>query len=84
MNILVLLPFWDFISKVLNILDDVYSDEKVCYITLNKPYRVLSTEFRKAGIAESRIFVIDAVTKSVIPNPTEVPNCTYIDAPASI
>jgi len=49
--------------------------EKVCYVTLNKPYTTLIKFFKKRGIDVSRIFFIDTVSAQGVENDQEPVVC---------
>ncbi len=86
MNFLVVLPYEEFLNKLTGILNQVFQEknEKMCYITLNKPFMEVHRSLNDAGFNDDRLFVIDGVTKTVLQNPPEFPNCTYIDAPSDM
>lgn len=87
MNVIVLIPFEDFVSVMLNIIKEIYAEignRRICYISLNKPYKNLMLTFRGEGMDPSRFFVIDAVTKLVTPKPRESGNCYYVSSPQSV
>lgn len=42
---------------------------KICYVTINKPYHTFSTFFKVNGIDPQKVFFIDGVTKTTIKNP---------------
>lgn len=39
--------------------------ERLCYVTLNKPYKTLLKDFKKNRIDSSKFFFVDCVTKKV-------------------
>jgi len=82
MNILVVIPFENFIYKIIDILKEVYSgEEKICYVTLNKPYKALTSIMQERGFPLDRVIIIDAITKTVIKQPAVTRNCIFISSP---
>ena len=48
------------IAKMVSVLN-----KRICYVTVNKPYRTLVKDFEKGKIESKKFFFIDCVTKKV-------------------
>ncbi len=51
------------------------------YITISKPYEVLVRQLKKEKIDVSRLYFIDAISKSVYDKIETTENCIYIPSP---
>ena len=81
MNFLVLLPFWAYTAKMLSTMEEVYTDGNICYVSLNKPYRILKPLLEEGNLHPERFRVIDAVTRSVMHLSTPERNCIFVSSP---
>ncbi len=81
MKLLVLLPFWEYTSKMLTTIAEVYESGRICYISLNKPLAALRPVLLEGHIDYGRFMVIDTVTRSVMPAAPSQENCVYVSAP---
>jgi len=54
------------------------------YITISKPYEVLVRQLKKEKIDVSRLYFIDAISKSVYDKIETTENCIYIPSPQSL
>jgi len=84
MKFLVLLPFWEYTSRMLTTICEVYEDGNICYVSLNKPTRVLKPLLKESDIDLGRFTIIDAVTRSVMPDAAGEENCVYASAPSAL
>ena len=87
MNILTLVPFEGFVPIMTQIVCGVYrdtGDKRICYISLNKPYKAMVTTFQSEGLDTDRFHIIDAVTRMAMPNPKAVDNGTYVTSPSAL
>lgn len=69
------------VCSLASMLSDI--SEKMCYVTLNRPFLALEKDMRRRGIATDSMFFIDSITKSVS-KPAEANNCTYVSHPGAI
>ena len=64
--VLLLLPHTAYLEKVINVTKMISSmSERICFVTLNRPYKTLVKEFKKNEINLNPFFFIDCVTKKV-------------------
>lgn len=87
MNILTLVPFEGFVPIMTQIVSGVYrdtGDKRICYISLNKPYKAMVMTFQSEGLDPERFHIIDAVTRMAMPNPKPVDNGTYVTSPSAL
>jgi archaellum biogenesis ATPase FlaH len=83
MNLMVVIPGDKFMAKIIEVLKSVYSEnEKICYITLNKPYKSLAVTFQNNMLDPGRVYFIDAITQTIF-KPDDAWNCTYVSSPRS-
>ena len=54
--------------------------DRVCFVTLSKPYGTVLKNLEKGKIDVSKIFFIDTLTATVS-NPPEADNCIFIETP---
>lgn len=85
MNFLIIIDNEEYIGNVLKIMEEIYekNDEKILYISLERPYRSLEMDFFKGGIEKDKFVVIDAISKRVIPDVKNTSNCYYVQSPTS-
>lgn len=86
MNIITILPHEDLRYLVIKDVRDVYrndSKNKICYITLNKPHTSLLEHLTEKNANIARWFFIDAITASVVDNPTGPHNCAFVSSPTA-
>lgn len=57
--------------------------ERVCYVTLNKPYKTLLKDFEKSKIDSNKFFFIDCVTKKV-KNEEASGQVVYVSSPKAL
>lgn len=84
MNIITVLPHQGYMNQVIKDVRDVYREDvnnKLCYVTLNKPHTSFFEGLNSEKANLNRWFVIDAITKSVIKEPSGPENCIFIDHP---
>lgn len=76
--IAVIMPSKLYSQKYPRIIEaTVNSFNKMCYVTLAKPYHLLNQKYKdKAG----KIFYVDAVTKKVIKKPKKAKNVAYVSS----
>ncbi len=84
MRFLVLLPFWEYTSKMLATISEVYDKGNVCYVSLNKPLLALKPVIMESHMDFSRFRIVDAVTHSVVPNAPAQDNCIYVSSPSAL
>ena len=65
---------------IINIMQNL-TDEKICYVTLNRSSDSLVRNFKSNSINTENIFFIDAITKIAIPNPPASDNCIFVPSP---
>jgi len=58
--------------------------DRICYVSLNKPYDFLVKHFKSNKVNIEKLFFIDAVTKSSVTNPPSVKNCLFISSPGAL
>lgn len=64
--VLVLVPNRTYYERVMDITRTIsLLNERVCYVTLNRPYKTLLKDFEENKIDTSRFFFVDCVTKKV-------------------
>ncbi len=71
----------DNLYSLVKILYDI--SEKICYVTLNKPFITLDKDMRGKGIDTKNMFFIDAVTMTVS-QPIETEACRYVANPGCL
>lgn len=84
MNIITVLPHQGYINQVIRDVREVYREDvnnKICYVTLNKPHTSFFEALNSEKANLDRWFVIDAITKSVIKNPSGPYNCAFVNSP---
>lgn len=59
------------------------SDEKICYVTINKTYAALKENFEEEGIDTDNIIFLDAITGSIKKVPENEENIRFVSSPSS-
>ncbi|MFH0861713.1 MAG: ATPase domain-containing protein [Candidatus Altiarchaeota archaeon] len=57
--------------------------DKICYISLNRPYTSLVKTFKKGGLDTERIYFIDAITRTA-QIPQECKECEFVSSPGAL
>lgn len=65
------------------ILDAAEKYNKICYISINKPYYSFLDYFSIHKINPKKFFFIDCITKTVIKQPKKSDNCLFVSSPAA-
>ena len=84
MNIITVLPHEAMMNRVIKDIGDVYLEDpttKICYISLNKPHTSLIESLKKEDDNLDRYLIIDAITRSVVKEPTGPKNCSFVSSP---
>jgi len=82
--VLFLLPHSMYSEKVEQITKMAsVMNERICYVTLNKPYKTLLDDFGERGIDYNRFFFIDCVTKKV-KEEESTEQVVYISSPKAL
>lgn len=83
-EVLVIVYGEDYQQKLIeNIKEAEKQIEKICYVTLNKPYHNLVETFKKNSINLKKFLFIDAITSTVI-KPKPADNCLFISSPSAL
>ena len=69
------------IIKVITAVDKVSG--KICYVTLNKPYKALIQDLKNNSMNPDKYFFIDALTATVT-TPEASPNCEFVQSPSAL
>jgi archaellum biogenesis ATPase FlaH len=82
--VVLVLPDKDYIERVISVVSDLEkTPKKMCYVSLNRPYRSLQSTFKQAGIDSDGIFFIDAITATATA-PEKSPNCVFVSSPGAL
>ncbi len=82
--IVLVMPEDNYLGRMVSVVKDLASiDGKICYVSLNRPYNSLKSNFEAAGIDLSNIKFIDAITKTA-QLPEECPECAFVSSPGAL
>jgi len=70
------------ISDIAKLLTTTY--HKICYVSLNKLYMPLIRGMKVKQIDVTKFFFIDAITKTAVAEPGNIPNCFFVSAPDNL
>jgi len=70
-----------YIDSVVNILKKEGKNKNIVYVTTNKPYAHISSDFEKRGVKTDNIFFIDCISETT---GKEEDNCIYLEGPGNI
>lgn len=70
------------LTNLVRLLSDNY--RAICYVSVNTVYNELINKLSKSGIDISRIFFIDAITKTFSREQVDSENCIFVDSPNSL
>ena len=57
--------------------------DKVCYVTLNRPYNNIVSQLKNNRIDDSKFLFVDAIT-STVQTPKQVENCIFVQSPDAL
>src|SRR3989344_8851609 len=80
MNLVALLPHEQEKHRVFRTLKEIYSAERICYVSVNKPRETLLPVLEE-WLELRSLFLVDAVTRTVQGNPEPFPNGAYVSSP---
>lgn len=100
MNFLIVIPNENYLSDLISVLRNVYEKEedKILYITLNRPYQALVMSFFHENLDNKKFFFIDAITKQTTSEPEKfidnvtdrkssgrenISNCKFVSLPTA-
>ena len=82
--IVLIVPDKDYLSSIVTLTRDISANSKrICYVTLNRPYRSLLDIFSKNGINTSKFYFIDAITKTA-EMAESIDNCEFVSSPGAL
>lgn len=82
--LVLIIPNKDYQKRVTDLTKDIAKlSEKICYVSLNKPYKTLLKNFTDAGIDTTKFIFIDAITKTA-EMPPVVENCEFVSSPGAL
>jgi len=83
--LLVLLPKSDYNDKITEISKEFTNIcNKVCYISMSRPYRTIISSFKEGGVPLNKLFFIDTISKCSSDKGLEsMKNCFYISSPSA-
>lgn len=75
----------DYLEKNMVILNEVLKQEDTVgvYVTLNRPYQVLTKILEKNNIDTDKLFFIDCITKTIEPE-NEEKKCLFLENPQNL
>ena len=82
--VVLIIPDNDYVKSIISLTKELNDGgSKICYITLNRPYRSIHALFEKNGMDMSKFFFIDAITKTAeMAETTE--NCEFVSSPSAL
>jgi len=83
MNLVALLPHEQEKHRVFRTLKEIYSAERICYVSVNKPRETLLPVLEE-WLELRSLFLVDAVTRTVQGNPEPFPNGAYVSSPGAL
>ncbi|MBN1156737.1 hypothetical protein JXA85_03915 [Candidatus Woesearchaeota archaeon] len=63
------------------ILSLTHNFNRVAYVSLNKLINPLKRTLQEKNVDMKKVFFIDGITKTAIPNPPEAENCVFVPSP---
>ena len=84
--VLVLVDYKAYQTASVRLLSQLVNSKKECgiYITVNRPYANLVSNFNDNGVDASKLFFIDCVTQPAGGNPERKENCLFIGSPSRL
>ena len=70
--------------KLVNEAASQFSEESICYITLNKTFESLKESFKSKNIPTDNIVFIDAITPTIVESPGQTAGCYFASSPAAM
>lgn len=80
---LLLIPSILYNDILVDIPNEISSDNKICYVTLNKTYNSIKDLFTIEGISLDNVFFIDAITMS-IGKADNTEKCYFVSSPQAL
>lgn len=75
--------YTEAITQILRVLCNDQKQPGI-YVTVNRPYDILHSELLRKGIDDSRLIVVDAVTRIVDRAAVAAGNCVFLDSPQNL
>ena len=83
MNLVALLSHEKHKHRVLKTLSEIYSSERICYVSTNKPRDSLLPAVEE-WLDLQYLYLVDAVTRTVEDEPAPLTNGAYVSSPAAL
>lgn len=82
--VLIVLPKAKYATQLINVIKAVdASSKKICYISLNKPYKSIIDVLKKNSLNLAKYFFIDVLT-STVETPAPAKNCEFVQSPSAL
>lgn len=82
--IVLVIPEHDYTKRLMGVVKDLTNIfEKVCYVSLNRPYATLLASLKKEGVPTEKLYVVDAITRTAMV-PQESDSCSYVSSPGAL
>jgi len=82
--IVLIIPDEEYREKILDITKELSNlTDKICYISLNRPYGTLIQEFKRREIDLKKFYFIDAITQTAETTQPS-PNCEFVSSPGAL
>ncbi|MBW2990734.1 hypothetical protein KY348_03450 [Candidatus Woesearchaeota archaeon] len=82
--VLMVFPKAQYMNKLIEIIRAVDTvSNKICYVSLNKPYNSIIDNLKANNISIEKYFFIDVLT-STVKTPEPVDNCEFVQSPSAL
>lgn len=82
--IVLIMPEDDYLDRMIKVMKDLTkSNGRICYISLNRPFSSLLKRFQQGQLDTSKIFFIDAITRTA-QFPPETKDCEFVSSPGAL
>lgn len=82
--VVLIIPDNDYLNNMIKLTKDIsQTSNRICYVTLNRPYRSLMELFSNSNIDVKKFYFIDAITKTAeIADSNQ--NCDFVSSPNAL
>lgn len=82
--IVLIIPNDQYMERIVDVAKEVAVDsQKICYVTLNRPYDSLIETLKSANVDTSKFFFVDGITKTA-EAPPSIENCEFVSSPSAL
>jgi hypothetical protein len=83
-TVLLVIPSKKYNPTIISTTKKLAKNKSVAYVTLNKTFEALTTEFKKAKVNIENVVFIDAISKTLLSKPPQTDHAYYLNSPGAL